>query len=416
MTDADRQLWLRRLRFPAALEREYQTVYFERSVKPLRLGFGLVSIVLFAIFAKYIVYGNVNPFSIVMFGVPAGIFICTFIPGFRFFWKPFLAVAGTSAGLFLIYADMTNPSFLQFYPGILPQITRMAYSVTMFMAVSTLMIRLPFLWTTLSLAVYEGFSFYWAGKWFNPEAELMTQFITNTLIVGLALILAALSLERYHRSDFLSNRLLEEEREKSERLLLNVLPASVAERLKTQPEALADSFAEVTVLFADIVGFTPMASTMSALDLVALLNRVFSRFDELTEKYGLERIKTIGDAYMVAGGLPEPKVDHAPAVAHLALEMMDVVRDFPGLRLRIGIHTGAVVAGVIGTKRFLYDLWGDTVNVASRMESHGTPGVITVTEDCRAKLGDEFVFGEPIELDVKGKGSMRAFPLLAKSD
>lgn len=412
MTDADVRLALRRLRFEPALERGYQAVYFERSLKPLRFGFGLISIVLIVDVLKGLASQPLSLASAIMAGLPALIFALTFWRPFRLIWTPFLAIVSTAAGLYLVYYDISYPGFMRFFPEVVSQMTRMGYILVTFMAVIFLMVRLPFVWTTLCLAVFEVAGTCWASNLYHPDAGMLTELLTNTLLVALGLMLAALSLERYHRSDFISNRLLQEERAKSERLLLNVLPASVAERLKTQPEAIADSFAEVTVLFADIVDFTPMAAKMSALDLVDLLNRVFSRFDELTEKYGLERIKTIGDAYMVAGGLPEPKVDHAVAVASLALDMMEVLGEFPGLRLRIGIHTGPVVAGVIGTKRFLYDLWGDTVNVASRMESHGSAGVITVTEDCRAALGDRFRFGAPIDLEVKGKGRMPAYSLL----
>lgn len=214
---------------------------------------------------------------------------------------------------------------------------------------------------------------------------------------------------------------LEREYARSETLLLNLMPRSIAERLKNKPnEIIADHFDAVTILFADIVDFTPRANKMSPSDLVRFLNRVFSEFDQLAEMRGLEKIKTIGDAYMVAGGLPERLTGHAEAVADMALDMIDAVerlsRDIDDpLTVRIGIHTGPAVAGVIGTRKLFYDVWGDTVNTASRMESHGSAGLIQVTEDARKALGDRYEFNLRGVVDVKGKGAMKLFYLIGKS-
>jgi class 3 adenylate cyclase len=206
----------------------------------------------------------------------------------------------------------------------------------------------------------------------------------------------------------------EKERAKSERLLLNVLPAPIAARLRDAETTIADRADAVTVLFADLVGFTTMAASADADDVVNLLNGLFSRFDELAERHGLEKIKTIGDAYMMVGGLPTPRPDHAEAVADMALEMIREIGgrragDGPPLELRIGIDTGPVVAGVIGIRRFIYDVWGDTVNTASRMESHGVPGRIQVTERTYAALCDRYAFEERGTIDVRGRGPMRTW-------
>jgi class 3 adenylate cyclase/sensor domain CHASE-containing protein len=211
--------------------------------------------------------------------------------------------------------------------------------------------------------------------------------------------------------------LLEQEKGKSERLLHNVLPDAIATRLKENSGVIAESYAEVTILFADIVDFTTMSTQVSPEQLVNMLNEVFSAFDQLAEKHGLEKIKTIGDAYMVVGGLPEKRQDHAEAVARMALDMLSVLQDISQargqcLQVRIGINTGPVVAGVIGTKKFLYDLWGDTVNTASRMESTGSPGRIQVTESTSQRLGDSFHFEAMGERDIKGKGRIPVFLLL----
>ena len=201
------------------------------------------------------------------------------------------------------------------------------------------------------------------------------------------------------------------EHERSESLLRNILPDPIAKRLKTQKGSIADGFAEVSVLFADLVGFTELSGRMPPAELVQLLNRVFTEFDNLTERRGLEKIKTIGDAYMVAAGLPEPRPDHAHVAARFAFDMLAVLRRVNAdtghtLALRIGIHTGPVVAGVIGKRKFIYDLWGDTVNIASRMESHGVPGEIHVTAEVARRIGDEFDLSEPRTITVKGKGEM----------
>ena len=212
---------------------------------------------------------------------------------------------------------------------------------------------------------------------------------------------------------------LAEEQKTSELLLRNVLPAAIAERLKRTEGVIAEDLDEVTVLFADIEGFTRLSAGLPPEQLVRLLDRIFSAFDALADLEGLEKIKTIGDAYMVVGGAPVPRVDHAEAIARLALAMRDAlvpiaVGAFEGLRMRIGIDTGPVVAGVIGTRKFSYDLWGDTVNTASRMESHGVPGEIQLTERAAEALHGAFALSPRGPIDVKGKGPMETFFLVGE--
>ncbi len=209
--------------------------------------------------------------------------------------------------------------------------------------------------------------------------------------------------------------------EKSDHLLLNILPAAIVENLKKGEGSAAERFDSATVLFADIVDFTSLAARISPLELVNFLNQIFSTFDKLTEKHGLEKIKTNGDAYMVVGGLPLPMADHAEAIANMALDMQAAIAHFETdtgepFQIRIGIHTGPVVAGVIGTKKFTYDLWGDTVNVASRMESQGLPGNIQVTTAIYEELKDRYVFQERGAIEVKGKGETITYWLKAKKD
>jgi adenylate cyclase len=203
-----------------------------------------------------------------------------------------------------------------------------------------------------------------------------------------------------------------------EALLLNVLPADVAQRLQSDPNSIADHFDEVSILFADVVDFTPLSSGLDAREVVAFLDRLFTSFDALVDRFEVEKIKTIGDCYMVAAGVPRQRPDHAQALANLAIEMRECAKqclsdsDWHDLQLRIGISSGPVVAGVIGRRRFLYDLWGDTVNMASRMESHGTPDEIQITRSTWELLDDDFVT-EPIGLvHVKGKGEIETWRLV----
>ena len=212
---------------------------------------------------------------------------------------------------------------------------------------------------------------------------------------------------------------LRREKHKSDRLLLNILPETIANQLKEARGTLAEQYSQAAILFADLVGFTPLSAQMQPLELVSVLNDIFSRFDRLAEKHGVEKIKTIGDAYLAAGGLPVPREDGLEAIAAMALEMQVAIADFSqstgrNFQLRIGIDTGIVVAGVIGIKKFIYDLWGDTVNTASRMESHGKPGKIQVTEKAAHLLQKEYMLEKRGRISIKGKGQMTTYWLIGK--
>ncbi|MEM9568591.1 MAG: adenylate/guanylate cyclase domain-containing protein, partial [Cyanobacteria bacterium P01_E01_bin.34] len=207
---------------------------------------------------------------------------------------------------------------------------------------------------------------------------------------------------------------LAKEREKSEKLLLNILPESIVEQLKQNPQGIAYRFNAVTVLFADIVNFTGLSAAIDPTALVNLLSQIFSTFDRMAEKYGLEKIKTIGDAYMVVGGLPKPMTHHAAAIADMALDMQAAISQYQrsdgsSFQLRIGIDTGPVVAGVIGMKKFSYDLWGDAVNLASRMESHGEPGRIQVTQGMYQCLSDRYRLIPRGTISIKGLPNMSTY-------
>ena len=206
------------------------------------------------------------------------------------------------------------------------------------------------------------------------------------------------------------------ERKRSEDLLHSILPEQIADRLKDRSETVSDGFESASILFADIVGFTDLARRKSPAEIVSILNEIFSRFDDLVDKFSLEKIKTIGDAYMVAGGIPNRRADHATATCRFACEMVTALKDYNGqsgenLEIRIGINSGPVVAGVIGKKKFIYDLWGDSVNTAARMESHGLAGEIQITQGTCDLVEEVFDVEDRGEIAVKGKGMMRVYLL-----
>ena len=210
------------------------------------------------------------------------------------------------------------------------------------------------------------------------------------------------------------------QQQETEKLLLNILPKMIAQQLKKQNRTIADHFESVTILFADLVDFTSLFSQLPPIEIVEILNEIFSEFDRISTKYGLEKIKIIGDAYMIVGGLPEARDDHAEAIAEMALDMQQAIAQFnletdKTLSIRIGINTGEVVAGVIGTKKFTYDLWGDAVNIAYRMESHGVPNSIQVTTSTYQLLKDKYIFQPRGTIQVKGRGEMSTYFLVGRN-
>jgi class 3 adenylate cyclase/CheY-like chemotaxis protein len=224
----------------------------------------------------------------------------------------------------------------------------------------------------------------------------------------------ALEKKYFHDKEIKYQKQIKIEQEKSDKLLLNILPESIAERLKNGESLIADDFEDSTVLFADLAGFTKLSSTISATDVVMQLNSIFSLFDGMLIKYSLEKIKTIGDCYMLAGGLPKPDKNHADSVARMALEMLDIIKEIntktnQSLKVRIGINSGPVAAGVIGKEKFIYDLWGDTVNVASRMETFGSKSKIHVSSNTYLQLKDNYNFTKRDKINIPGKGAMQTY-------
>jgi class 3 adenylate cyclase len=299
-----------------------------------------------------------------------------------------------------------------------------AYSIV-FVTVGPFLARMSMktqlVYMVLTLVLYNAFD---AGV---AHAAPMVHLSLNLALFTLGCVgaVAARQLDLQGRLAFLQRRIIREqmaaldaERTRSETLLLNVLPRRIADRLKNEPGVvIADRFASATVLFSDIVGFTQMSTRLSADEIVKLLDDIFTRFDDLASLLGLEKIKTIGDAYMVCGGIPTARADHAEAVCEMAIRMRDCIEGLAvelgsDIRVRIGVHTGPVVAGVIGKKKFIYDVWGDTVNTASRMESHGVPNAIQVSDATYEATKDLYDFEPRGTIDVKGKGEMKTYLLL----
>ena len=403
---------IRRLRFEApALERAFREEYAEKSRGHLRV---VMSLILIAPILRLVVGVLREPADrgslpfwithILSVLINLGAVLLTWSPQFPRFFQPYMALICLFMGTTLLVKRLPDPEF-----GIAPLLVGSLMAYTLF--------RLRFLtavlvyWTLL--AFFLGYSL-WV---LHTPTDTLVGRLGAVMGANLVGMLAGYTMEHAARRDFILSHLLEQEREKSERLLLNILPERIAQRLKEKPGSVADSFPEVTILFADIVDFTPLSAHLSAEATVTLLNEVFSCFDALAEKHGLEKIKTIGDAYMVVGGLPEPRTDHAEAVTAMALDMQQEIERFQRdtgepLGLRIGINTGPVVAGVIGTKKFTYDLWGDTVNIASRMESHGITNAVQMTHATYERVRHRYRFEERRLSNVKGRGEMTTYLLL----
>ncbi|MFL5977777.1 MAG: adenylate/guanylate cyclase domain-containing protein [Gaiellaceae bacterium] len=277
-------------------------------------------------------------------------------------------------------------------------------------------------WYAAYLVVFLGSGI--AGEIIGPIWEPLPVWFTSTMLalniaVGGTIVFTLLAVFAGQRRDALAA--LRQEQAKAENLLLNILPRSIADKLKAQTQPIADQFGAASILFADVVDFTPWSERLPPAEVVGYLDHLFSNFDELAERHGLEKIKTIGDCYMVAAGVPTPRPDHARALALMALDMIEAMRSDDevaqlGHELRVGINSGPVVAGVIGRKRFLYDLWGDAVNMASRMESYGTPGRIQVTRATYELLAGDFECEPRGTIAVKGKGEVETWYLVRPRD
>jgi guanylate cyclase len=322
--------------------------------------------------------------------------------------------------VFLLYLTVPT-SAMWFLGGFYPSSIMIIWSfIAAIMALITSTLTSAFRWffAYLLLLVASGFI-----QPFLPNDTLLSDGLITTFIVlnlGVISIIIFMVLRYFIDQKNKAYALLAVEQEKSNNLLLNVLPKEIADILKSKDQTIADHFEEASILFADLVGFTQLTQSLTPEEMIGLLNEIYSHFDSLVDKYSLEKIRTIGDNYMVASGVPTPRADHAQALAKMALDMLKYTESLPVqngtlINFRIGIDSGPLVAGVIGKKNFHYDVWGDTVNTASRMESHGLPGKIQVTKDTYRILKDEYIFELRGKLDVKGKGEMETWFLAGRN-
>jgi len=397
------------------VEQAFLEDYAAKSINQMRIAI-VLAVVITAVFGfrdAWISPVVKNRLWFVRYAVMCPFFLAVLLFSFSSYAKRFMQI-GISLGMLvcglgiiamIVIAD--TPGNYLYYAGLL--------MIPMFPPT----IRVRFIYSVvISLTIIVAYEI--AAFWFTNTSLLYLVNNNFFLITSTAIGTATnYMLELFTRKKYIQQVQLEKERVKSERLLLNILPASIAARLKLKDETIADGFAEATVLFADIAGFTRFASARSPREVVGLLNDIFSEFDHLAEKHGVEKIKTIGDAYMAVAGLPVQTRDHATAVVELALDMQAAVarRCIVGagtVSLRIGINTGPVVAGVIGMKKFIYDVWGDTVNTASRMESHGVDGGIQVTEKTYEKVKHAYFLEDRGAVTIKGKGSMRTYLLTGR--
>ncbi|MBI3173884.1 MAG: adenylate/guanylate cyclase domain-containing protein [Chloroflexi bacterium] len=407
--------YLTQMRFPSALEQVFQDEYYAHALGIHRIAIW-TAVVAYVIFHLLDLGGEpqvVTKLAVIRFGIFVPIllllFACSYLSFYKrvFDWMTSAGIIVAGVGVMMVQVVVDRAGFPLF-----------ATSVILVILSGYTLARLRFVFA--SIAGWTLFVIHVSISIFVMRGNLLTvvmsaAFLALTNVIGM---ISAYYAERYMRRDFIQRLMLDEERYRSENLLLNILPPPVAERLK-RGELVADSFESASVLFADIVDFTPWSSSRPPEEVLAKLNVVFSRFDSLADKYSLEKIKTIGDAYMVVSGVPLPRADHVRVIAEMALEMRSAlaeIRDPDGqpFDIRIGIHCGPLVAGVVGSKKFIYDLWGDTVNIASRMESHGLPGRIQVSEAVYHCLREEYRFEERGPLTVKGRGEMTTYWLMGR--
>ena len=415
-----------RLRFPEDIENQFREEYRVNTLSATRVAMAL-GIVLFSLFgildnyaepiSKHFVwfirYAIVDPLLIF-------IFIATYIKQFQKYIQPLVAIgiAVTGLGIVSIITAAREAKFgSKFYFGGLLLVSMWAYSL------ARLRFRYAVMANVIIMIGYEAASII-IKQLLASETGIVIFTIHNFFFLGANVIgmFASYNLERYTRMDFLQKYIIQAQRDQADKLLFNILPERIAEKLKKSNETIAEEFSSASVLFADIVNFTPISASFDPLEVVEMLNELFSHFDELVDKHSVEKIQVAGDGYMVASGVPMPRANHAIVLAHLALEMMDYVesKEFLGgrhaIEIRIGINSGPVIGGVIGRKKFVYALWGDMVNTASRMESHGASGKIQITRATYELVKDRFECEYVGEISIKGKGKMEAWHLIREKE
>ncbi len=415
-----------KLRFPADIETEFRADYQANTISTTRLALvlGLILYSLFGILDNYAVPISKDIVWIIRYGIVAPVILMALVASYTAAFQKYMqalmcfVVAVAGVGIVAMISITREAEFgNRFYFTGLILISMWGYSLS----------RLRFWYAVLAnLIIMVG---YELGSIFVKqllESETGTVIFTmhNFFFLGANVIgmFGSYFLERYTRRDFLQKYTIEAQRDQADKLLYNILPERIAEKLKLSSETIAEEFSCASVLFADIVNFTPISERFGPREVVDMLNEVFSHFDELVDKYGVEKIQVAGDAYMVAAGVPTFRPDHASVLAQLALDMLEYVKteEFLGgkhpIEFRIGLNSGSMIGGVIGRKKYFYALWGDMVNIASRMQSHGEVGKIQITRDTYELVKDEFECEYVGQIAVKGKGKMEAWHLLAKKE
>lgn len=416
-----------KLRFPdEVIETQFRKEYLANTVSTTRLALvlGLILYSLFGILDIYAIPFSKDIVWIIRYGVVAPVVIAALVASYNASLQKYtqafmcIVVAISGLGIVAMISITTEAEFgNRFYFTGLILISMWGYTLS----------RLRFGYAVLAnLIIMVGYEFasITVKQLLESETGIVIFTMHNFFFLGANVIgmFGSYYLERYTRRDFLQKYTIRAQRDRADKLLYNVLPRQIAERLKESDETIAEEFSSATVLFADIVNFTPISARFGPLEVVEMLNELFSHFDELVDKYGVEKIQVAGDGYMVAAGVPTPRPDHATVLAQLALDMLDYVRreEFLGgrhpIEIRIGLNSGPLIAGVIGRKKYFYALWGDMVNTASRMESHGESGKIQITRETYELVRDEFECEYIGEITVKGKGQMEAWHLLARKE
>jgi class 3 adenylate cyclase len=415
-----------KLRFPAEIEAEFREDYQANTISTTRLALvlGLILYSLFGILDIYAIPVSKDIVWIIRYGIVAPVIlialIASFNPVLQKYTQPLmcLVVAVSGLGIVAMISITREAEFgNRFYFTGLILISMWGYSLS----------RLRFWYAVLAnLIIMVGYELgsIFVKQLLASETGMVIFTMHNFFFLGANVIgmFGSYYLERYTRRDFLQKYTIQAQRDQADKLLYNILPERIAEKLKLSSETIAEEFTCASVLFADIVNFTPISERFGPREVVDMLNEVFSHFDGLVDKYGVEKIQVAGDAYMVAAGVPTFRPDHAAVLAQLALEMLEYLKteQFLGgkhpIEIRIGLNSGSLIGGVIGRKKYFYALWGDMVNIASRMQSHGEVGKIQITRDTYELVKDDFECEYVGEIAVKGKGNMEAWHLIARKE
>src|SRR5215207_7126032 len=415
-----------KLRFPDEVEEQFREDYYANTVSTTRLALvlGLVLFSLFGILDIYAVPISKNIVWFIRYVIVAPVIIVALVATYAEFFQKHvqmlmvIVVAVAGLGIVTMISITREAEFgNRFYFTGLILVSMWAYGL----------MRLRFWYAIIAnVAIMAGYEFasIVIKQLLASETGIVIFTMHNFFFLGANVIgmFASYALERYTRRDFLQKYTIQAQRDQSDKLLYNVLPARIAEKLKQSNETIAEEFSSATVLFADIVNFTQISARFAPHEVVDMLDELFSRFDELVDEYGVEKIQVAGDGYMVAAGVPTPRPDHAMVMAQLALDMLDCVKtgNFLGgkhpIEIRIGLNSGSLIAGVIGRKKYFYALWGDMVNTASRMESHGSSGKIQITRDTYELVKDDFDCVYIGKIPIKGKGNMDVWHLKSRKE